>query len=428
MFSASRIIAIDDEKDYLDKLTGVLHGMGIPCIPICFPDQVPGDDATWFSGFRIIFCDLHLLKGAAKPELNYGVIGSLLERVAAPGAAPVLLILWTAYPEDADNLRDYLSKRHAAAQPIAIYALRKADFDGPLAVNLPAAVRSKLDDVPQLRALYEWQDDVAIAANTSVGSLLDLARREGGDLKEALDKLLSSLATAATGKELAAKNPGAALLEALTPLLADGIAHLPRDGQRDDLWKKAMPSAVAKAKLESKSDRVCAVNTAMSIVHGDAGAVISARERGAVIEVECPSLFMYRFGDSPGEIMKAFGLKNATPTTHRWVGVQVEAACDFAQQKSPCIPYVLALEVAAAEETKQERRQGRPDSLWESPVFRSEKNEAVRLVANVRYVSMVSVKKAQVRQAVYRLRDPLVNELAYFKSRHELRPGIVALY
>jgi len=108
---------------------------------------------------------------------------------------------------------------------------------------------------------------------------------------------------------------------------------------------------------------------------------------------------------------------------YRWVEIQVEAACDFANQKSPCIPYILAVEVPATVELQDKHA----DSIWRSPAFLSEADEEVRLVANVRYVAMISPKKAKARNALYRLREPLVNELAFHKSRQETRPGIVAL-
>lgn len=426
MFSAGRIIAIDDEKNYLEQLTTALHGMGIPCIPICYPDQMPGDDASWFNGFRIFFCDLHLLPGAPRPELNYPVIGSLLERMTSPHGCPILLILWTAYAQDAAALERYLTERHATARPIAVFALSKADFQGDRAQDLPAAIRDKLAAIPQLRALYEWQDDVAAAGNACVGTLLQLARDDKDGLSSALDRLLSQLATAATGKDLAAENPAAAIHEALIPLLADGVTHLPDDMSRHARWSQAMPSAVARTKVASNELNVATVNTAMSVVHATATAPITGRERGAVIEVQCPSLFRYRFGRSTNDVIKDFALRS-TDVAHRWLAIQVEAACDFAQQKSPSLPYVLALEVPSGAETK-DRKSGRPDSVWESPIFLSETNVAVKLIANVRYVSMISSPKAKRRGAIYRLRDPIVNQLAFHRASQEIRPGIVALY
>ena len=420
MFSANRIVAIDDQRDYLDKMCGALHGLGIPCIPILYPDGIPTEETPLLQNVRMAFCDLHLLPGATKAELNYAAIGDLLARMATRSRSPLLLVLWTAYPEDADALRKYLAQRHAETQPVAILALNKADFDGDLIRNLPAAIREKLESIPQLRALYEWEDDVASAGSACVGALLRLASTDGDDLKESLDKLLSALAQRATGRQLAAENPGAALQEALVPLLADKLSHLPDDAQRLERWKTAMPSAAGKKNCPTNLSRAAAINTALNVMRADSG-VPNGRERGAVIGIDCPSVFMYRFSSAQADVLQKFFLKDAS--RYRWVAIQVEAACDFANQKSPCIPYVLAAEVPASVELMDMHA----DSIWRSPAFLSEKDEEVRLVANVRYVAMLSSKKAKSRNALYRLRDALVNELAFHKSRHETRPGIVAL-
>jgi len=84
MFSANRVIAIDDESDYLVPLCRALHSMGIPCIPVHYPGEMPGEDAHWLKKIRIVFCDLHLLPAAARLEQNYAAIGSMLERMTSP--------------------------------------------------------------------------------------------------------------------------------------------------------------------------------------------------------------------------------------------------------------------------------------------------------------------------------------------------------
>lgn len=420
MFSANRIVAIDDQREYLDKMCHALHGLGVPCIPILYPDEVPAEETPLLQNVRMAFCDLHLLPGATKPELNYAAIGALLTRMATRSRSPLLLVLWTAYPGDADELKEYLAKRHSETQPIAILALNKADFNEELISNLPAAIREKLESIPQLCALYDWEDDVASAGSACVGALLRLAGTNGDTLKESLDKLLSSLAQRATGKQLAAENPGAALQEALVPLLADKLSHLPDDAQRLARWKVAMPSAVAKKNCMANLSRSASINTALNVMRTN-GDPINGRVRGAVIKLDCSSIFMYRFSSSQSDVLQKFFLRD--PAKFRWVAIQVEAACDFANQKSPCIPYVLAVEVPATVELQDKHA----DSIWRSPAFLSEVDEEVRLVANVRYVAMISPKKAKSRDALYRLREPLVNELAFHKSRQETRPGIVAL-
>lgn len=419
MFSANRIIAIDNEKAELDQLSDALHGLGIPCIPMLYPDQIPPTGTAWFQNIRILFCDLHLMTGAAKPELNYQVIGALLERMSSVDRVPPLLVLWTAYPDDRTELERYLAERHAEGLPVATLALNKDDFKGANASTLPVEIREKLDAIPQLRVLYDWQDDVAAAGDSCVSTLLGLARQHGGELKDALDRILSALAQASYGKERAAEFPGEAVQDVLSPLLLDHLLHLPDNSARRQRWQEAMPCAVARADCLDKLPGASGINTALHVLHTPAGSA-TGRERGSVVEIDCSSLFNYRFGDGPEQILETWRIKDEKQ--HRWMAIQVEAECDFAQQKSPCLPFVLAVEVPADVKWKSSS-----PAFWCSPTFLSETGREVRLISNVLYTSTLSHRKAKNKIAVYRLRDQLVNQLAFRRSQHAIRPGIVEL-
>jgi hypothetical protein len=422
MFSANRIIAIDNEKTELDQLSDALHGLGIPCIPVLYPDQIPPAGATWFQNIRILFCDLHLMAGATRSELNYPVIGGLLERMSSAGRVPPLLVLWTAYPEDRTELEKYLAERHAEALPIATLALKKDDFKGVNASTLPTKIRENLDAIPQLRVLYDWQDDVAAAGDACVDTLLGLARQHGGELTDALDKILSALAQASYGPERAAECPGEAVQDVLSPLLQDRLLHLPDDAARRQRWQEAMSCAVAKTNCLDKPPGAAGINTALHVLHTSVGST-TGRERGAVVQISCPSLFGFRFGNSPERILETWEIKDEEQ--HRWMAIQVEAECDFAQQKSPCLPFVLAVEVPAS--TKLTKLVKSSPAFWLSPTFLSEDDREVRLISNVLFTSTISQRKAKKLQVAYRMRDQLINQLAFRRSQHAIRPGIVAL-
>ncbi|MBP3983600.1 hypothetical protein J5837_04100 [Pseudoxanthomonas helianthi] len=418
MFGSGRIVVIDDEEAYLTQLAGTLHRMGVPCIPIHYTGGIP-EDAGWLSGCRIAFCDLHLMPAAANIKSNYAAIGSLLDRMATKESS-LLLVLWTRYPEDAAGLEEYLAERHPDSVPATILPLDKKDFGGDRGADLPNAVRDKLQGIPQLRALYEWQDDVSTAAAACVGSLVGLARGMDGDMNGSLDKVLSALAQKATGVEIAAAHPGAALQDILSALLADRLSHLPEDAQHDELWKKAMPSAMASTKCGAAVvGGVAAINTALHIAHPH-GEHMSGRDRGAVIAVPCPSLFRHRFASNEKAVREKFAIKHDTPV--RWVGIQIEASCDHAQRKSLSIPYILGAEVAS--DTKPTNSS---PAVWKSPVFLSEKKEAVKIFANVGLTTSISWKRAEGRSVLYRFRDPLVSALTVIKAQHEMRPGIISL-
>jgi hypothetical protein len=419
------VIAIDDEERYLNQLCKALHDSGIPCVPLKYPDQQPPENGGWFRNVRIMFCDLHLIPSAAGPHQSYGAIGAMLERIIPAGGSPLLLVVWTNYPSEMEALKAYLVERFPAdKQPSAILSLSKAEFEGENAAKLPDAIRTRISANPQLSALLEWENDVANAADDCVRMLFRLAAEAGGDFSAAMDVLLSQLACAASGKDLAAENPETAIHEALLPLLSDSVLHLPEDAHRTERWKKAMPSAVAKEKLPSAGARAASINAALNIVHAGAQPSMTARERGAVVRLTDKE-FGEAFSRTADEIAKDFALTAKLPPLV-WVAIQVEAMCDYAQQKSVRIPYVVALEIPA-DTALVPTGKGRPDPVWESPAFLSEAGTPVRLVANVRYLFLLSREDARQRKSAYRLRDLLANDLSFAKARHELRPGYIRL-
>lgn len=202
--------------------------------------------------------------------------------------------------------------------------------------------------------------------------------------------------------------------------LADGLSHLPEDAGHRDLWIAAMPSAVGKVKCGSAvKEGVAAINTALHVALPRADK-ISARERGAVVAVPCQSLFRHRFSTDEATVRARFAISTDVPV--RWVGIQVEAACDHAQRKSLSIPFVLGAEIAADVKVKQ-----KPGGVWESPVFPSDEDKAVKIVVNVGLTASVPAVKASRRNALYRFRESLLNSLAMIKAQHETRPGIIML-
>lgn len=426
MFAASRVIAIDDEELYLNKLCRALHDSGIPCVPLKYPEQQPPEDGSWFRNVRIMFCDLHLIPSAANVQQSYGAIGTMLERIIPDGGSPLLLIVWTNFPGQVDELRAYLQERFPPdKQPSALLPLSKADFENENAKNLPTAIRQRLDSNPQLSALLEWENDVANAADDCVRMLFRLASKSDSDFSSSMDVLLSQLACAASGKSLAAENPGAAIHEALLPLLSDSVLHLPEDAARIDRWRAAMATVVAEQPLPKAGDRAASINTALNIVHAQTQPTMTAKERGAVYRLSSKEFSEIFPGRDAATQKKDFALK-AELAEMNWVGIQVEAVCDYAQQKSVRLPYVIALEVPAAT-ALVEHGKGRPDPVWESPTYLSEAEVPVKLVANVRYVNLLSADQAAKIKPAYRIRDLLTNDLAFARARHELRPGYIRL-
>lgn len=424
MFASYKVVAVDDDPKYLQQITDALKASGIPCMPVIFPGEAAEFDVSKVPHVRLVFSDLHLIEnGIARSKANYDAIGTFLEKIIPDGGGPLLLVLWTRFPEEADKLRQHLSERYdPVKQPIAIIPLDKNKFGEKASENLPAAIGNLLEAMPSVRAVIHWERDVSEAADQCARSLYNLARAAGGDVQQGLEILLSELAVSATGKKIAKENPGESVHDALLPLLADQISNLTSSESNRDLWRAALPTAAEGRKIETSPARAAAINSSLHIAGRDSK--LPGTTRGAVIPVD-DGLLRSLFEKASDELLTDFCVskKDAAVT---WRAIQVEASCDYAQQKSPTIPYVLALEVPANLDFFL-KKEMRPASIWFSPILQSPAGESFYLVANVKFSFSLSPSDAKGLVADYRLRESLVGEVGFAKSQHSIRPGSITL-
>jgi len=127
MLASPRVIAIDDEETHLAGLANSLARHGIPCFQIPFTEdfaRVPPCPEA-----EVIFADLHLGGGALASDhrTDFSTIGLLLEDRIKP-SHPYLILLWTAYPDQAPALRGFLEERlHGVMKPADVLPLAKAN-------------------------------------------------------------------------------------------------------------------------------------------------------------------------------------------------------------------------------------------------------------------------------------------------------------
>jgi hypothetical protein len=106
----------------------------------------------------------------------------------------------------------------------------------------------------------------------------------------------------------------------------------------------------------------------------------------------------------------------------RWVLVQLQAACDFAQKQPGPLPFCLGLEMPEGSRSSKRKP---PAAVWESPAF--ELGGSVRiLVLNARFQTSFTARTASRAKPVYRLRELVLNGLAFQLHQYGARPGIIS--
>ena len=429
MRTVPRVVAIDDELDHLFGLTKGLVRLGMACLPIHYT----ADDTTVpkCPHARIVFADLHLFPGAVSDsQRNFAAVGGLLENLEPAG--PYVIVLWTRYPEEAGKLAKYLGERLGATpRPFHVMPLDKADhLDDQGTVTDPGKLAKSIEagmaEQPQLAALLDWESRVSEAAGNTVASIVGLAveAASGGQPGHGeVARLMANLGVAAVGRANVEHDRFRAVNEALLPMLADRVAALRSpDGADGGVWRKAFTPMDAGQGRESNlsADEAAKLNCVLHIATHDAGAAI---ERGAVIELpdQFRGAFKRTFGIASSVAARQEFQRNHGGSEFRWVLVQVQAACDYAQRRSGPLPFYLGLCLPT-----QEVRKGRSRAaLWTSPHFDFEGTRCA-LHVSARFPLPITEECIEHERPKFRLREQLLAELAHHLHSYGVRPGIVS--
>ncbi len=292
--------------------------------------------------------------------------------------------------------------------------------------NLVGEINGLFGNQPQISALLNWEERVLEAAAETTASVFNLA--VGPNRGDEVGTLLARLAIEAAGKDRILQLPDEnvnegrfqAVNEALLPILADHISNM-RLNDESDSWKTAFTSSdVNKA---FTAEEAAKLNTR---VHFALAGGINGSDRGAVIPLpDCYSdEFEQSFGLSQEEAAKKqFRCRGFVKEDERfrWVLVQSQAACDYAQKQPGTLPYYLGLDLP--EPNKMDGNP--PAALWCSPLFNL--SDTVRaLHVNVRFPVSMSCAKGANQTPLYRLRERLINDLIFKIHSYGARPGIIS--
>ena len=276
---------------------------------------------------------------------------------------------------------------------------------------------------PVLAALSDWEETVFSAAAETLSSvaMLGSKSKKSTEQKQDIPRLVDKMAIEAVGKDNVALNRFRAVNEAFLPILFDHVS----DSQVQDSgpWEKGFSQIDGDPTLTGSE--AARLNWAFHIAQ-DIG-VDGGTERGAVVPFDFASPdkgFKETFGIDRGQAAeKQFRCKNFDKSSpkFRWVLVQVQAACDYAQKQPGPLPFYLGLEFKAEDEHPNKP----PAAVWTSPPF--EINNEVRLLrVNCRFQMSLTIDEVKTTQPIYRLRDQLLAALLHHAHTYGVRPGVIA--
>lgn len=439
MLPNPRIVAIDDKQDELDALTNALSRTGAACLGILFDAESGALEAC--PEARVIFFDLHLLGNAVgTPEKHFSTIVSCLEQMGPQG--PYAIIVWSQHPDEAgendagDGLYQYICERldNTIPRPYVVMPLPKVEHlsksGATFVVADPAALRTKVDALlaahPQTSALFLWEKYVLSAAANTVGQLIELS----GGRAEQIKGVMASLAIAAVGPKNVDQDRFYALNEVLLPILSDRLSFFASTPEDLKIWESAFS---AKDNEVIAPEKIGKINKFISL--STSTDKLNAADRGAIIPYDAilkdpKENIEEHFGIKLGEIItRCFGIRSLKEFDGaKWVLLQSQAACDYAQKKPQILSYFLGLEiVCSAVRNPRAGEMALPESLWISPVFSIDEVDKV-LLFNAGSLLVFPTKITMKAQPIYRLREQILNDLLFKLRNHQSRPGIISLF
>jgi len=431
----ARIVLIDDKQSHLKAIADALGLLGSASLSFLYKDEHPAPEIL--AGVRLIFCDLHLGSDAKTTDTKTycSNIASMLASSLAEDHGPYLLIIWSQFPNEVDSLKGYLDELEPGQRPFSFVCLDKNAFinvgDGTVleGADLPGEIRGIVSKQPGLAAMLNWEQTASVSAAKVTNSLWKLAvDKSKTDPDKALCGTLGKLAVSAAGEKLGEEAPGRSVLEALVPLLADQIEAHPVN---EAVWKTAVD-------LEEKANGAPseALYTALHIEQptsykSDSRGVVSYLE--PLVASEC---FKDFFGYDQGTLLMQCGfqekddeeskkngrnimkVKDGLLGTEEWFLVQINAACDEAQDHPGLIPFCLAALVP----NKKTNKNGKQSVQATEPfLFRGRKTS---LYLMGRFVIGLTKNQSVKLEPQFRLRSSLLDKLIFGLRTNAARLGV----
>jgi hypothetical protein len=364
----TRVAAIDDNEDHLQKIVWGLGKAGFCPIPFYFDDgKLEVEPARPLSGIRIVFTDIHLTFGGANNEKTHAAnIIRCLKKIV--GDEPYALIFWSQFPGDADAMAALIAERAADAgltPPIGHAAVDKNEVfqvtpengeDAFDAGKLRDLILDRIRGFKTLAVASSWEERAALAAARTTNRLFDLVKHAAQPAEE-WEGLLAYLACEAAGVDEARTDLTKALDSALLPLLEGQLALMGSQPapSADDFQRLMNLVSVEDGPPRPESIAVSHLNSSYLIEEVSEGDGSRMWDRGMVYELSSAHInsgpFVRAFGHVDSVLIRQeFATRDLSDEERQLARlhvVELGPECDHVQGKMVTHRYLLALLVPA---------------------------------------------------------------------------------
>lgn len=463
----TRVCIIDDEVDEYLPLIHALSRLRFGSIHIA-GDKVEDLPEEPLPGLRLVFLDMKL-GTEGDDALVAAHTAQVFSRVVSSSSAPLLVVVWTKHKDLVETFRTRLFEAYPEYQGKLLFTRIEKPIDGTYlqADELREAVSAEMRKFYPAEILWRWEQLVHDAATATTEEICKHASKrakiEIGDseelgtakLQKGLSEILQILLMAEAEQNMTPETAFADLLGVLNPLHSDRLEHAvePVDAKAaENLVTTLAVSATDNEKLELNSMLIVAR-------HGEDPPF----RPGVVFRITDSANFETRFGVSIYEVFgdllcvpKPKDYKNLKArlksgnldiaqreeveaqirkkdseiekTAKEWLArcipilIDVSPACDFAQRKPRLAKLLSALMVPHGTEVICQEEQG---AFRRLPVVKiPSRDESWDIVMCSRFgFNMPPLQVPPDLEAIYRLRDPILNDIRAWSSAQDGRIG-----
>ena len=461
-----RVVALDDVPEHLRNITRGLVTAGFSVSPFLVDFGDLEDDPEYpLQGVRLVFSDIHMTVGHHDPVQSAELIIKCLKKVIAPG--PYVLIFWSQYPGDSEEVQRHLSERLIAqgcVPPIGYGAIGKNEVfavtdqgGGPLnAARLRELILECVKKHETMLVSACWEDRVYSAAVKTTNRLFELTRSyENEDQVQQWSNLLAYLSAQAVGGSLAKKDVLPALDQALLPLIEDQLSILDQSVGDYALNTNSIASAIDEKGRVERPEKISAssLHTGYLVEEIPHGKNWLPSTRGMVTELSGAFVnsghFSQCFGvERANLIQKEFATNGVVLTNEelwkiRLHVIELGAECDHVNSKISTHRYLLGLLIPKdkmdlfsgyGRNPTRKQRDKNPvynnESIINAGMFtlinsNAEDGNEWGLLISCRCFMALAAGKIVDGKPKFRLRRALLEEVAHRYVTYARRPGVM---
>lgn len=436
----ARVLLVDDT---LEEAIPVIKAFAKKGIPVAYFDGNISDlpvESEKLIGVRLAILDMDLGGAGDNNENKISTLIARLQAILAADNGPYTMVAWTKHADLVELLDNKLfalnqagDKQDKVSLPVVCISLEKKDFgtdkDGFNLEKLSTAIESELAKSLPVSIMQAWEERCTRAASGVTNSISEMVASQGDTpaawrenwIKSYFNVLISLAKEEVGNDNLNAETFLKSLFGALNPLHVDFLEsdHMPLPGLPEGLFP------LPKADKNEVNPLAGRINTKLHISFKGVdqfrpGNIYKLADCAGLFPVSARSIFDGLIQPDLKEKEDAF--TKVTP-----ILVEVNASCDYAQNKIKLSRFVAGLIIPVSEIKKYKLPQESQGNLLQMGLFWIADKDSIILLSSQHVVSLGLQNVKERLSAFARIRSQGLTHVQFWMAQQMSRPGIMML-